>query len=243
MRFEPCTPLWRRGSSRSLTFGDSVTLTGFSRAFSSLRRAASARAAGVDSAAAGASSPAGAAASTAARASASRLAASAAWRSASSRARRSSASRRRRSSSARCASDSRSSASACSRSASTGCSAASVGRFTRVRFWRTSMLTTLPLAAPLETVSSPTFLRRSVICRGASASAGASSRLPCWRRRKPSSLTFSVLVTTSSALAFAMPAWAICSSSFSAVRPSACASCFTELSDIAISLRVCRPRR
>jgi hypothetical protein len=84
-----------------------------------------------------------------------------------------------------------------------------------VRFWRTSTLTVV-LLRPALTVTSCCVRRLRVIFFGAaSASSATCSSLPWERRRKPSSFTFSALVTTWSGPLNFMPAWASCSSSFS----------------------------
>src|SRR5690606_37225826 len=85
---------------------------------------------------------------------------------------------------------------------------------TRVTFLRTTT-STVDRFLPPPTVSSCLRLRLSVIFFGAIASSEALPALPWVRRRKPSSLTFSVLVTTWSGSLNSMPASASCSSSFS----------------------------
>ena len=70
-------------------------------------------------------------------------------------------------------------------------------------------------ALPPPMVSSCLRLRLRVILLGATTSAAAVSVLPCERFRKPSSFTFSMLVTTWSGPLKLMPASASCSSSLS----------------------------
>jgi len=74
---------------------------------------------------------------------------------------------------------------------------------------------TVCLFLPPPTVSSCLRLRLSVIFFGAAASSAGCSALPWVRRRKPRSLTFSVLVTTWSGSLKDMPASASCSSNLS----------------------------
>src|SRR5690348_3334780 len=98
------------------------------------------------------------------------------------------------------------------------------------------MFTVLALAPrPPPTVISLTLRRFSVTWRGEASSVRASSRLPCVRRRKPSSFTFSVLLMTWSGLLNDMPASASCVSSLSSVMPSTPASCLIVTSDILFS--------
>src|SRR5690606_14225693 len=97
--------------------------------------------------------------------------------------------------------------------ATAGAAASSSVGLTRVTFLRTTTSTVWRFLPP-PTVSSCLRLRLRVILRGEAASP-LPAPLPCVRRRKPSSFTFSVLVTTWSGSLNSMPASASCSSSFS----------------------------
>src|SRR5688572_7438407 len=85
---------------------------------------------------------------------------------------------------------------------------------TSVTFLRTTT-STVERFLPPPTVSSCLRLRFSVIFFGASTASAPWSALPWARLRKPSSLTFSILVTTWSGPLKLMPASASCSSNFS----------------------------